>query len=220
MRIGRVEGGGMTAESRAGVDDWAAANDVRCVYFLVDGDDAAAAQVAEDGGFRLTDVRVELRRDAGREEVEGVRAARDDDRDALRAIARTSHRATRFYADPNFPDERCDELYDRWISQSLDGWARHVLVADLGEGPVGYVSCHLDDAERSGSIGLIAIDAGARGGGLGLALSRAAVDWCSDNGAETMSVVTQGRNVGALRTFERAGFAAHELGLWLHKWYA
>jgi hypothetical protein len=34
-----------------------------------------------------------------------------------------------------------------------------------------------------------------------------------------MTVVTQGRNVPAVRTFQRAGFLASSIDLWFHKWY-
>jgi dTDP-4-amino-4,6-dideoxy-D-galactose acyltransferase len=165
------------------------------------------------------DVRVELRREAAPEPLEGVREAREDDREPLREIARTSHGITRFYADPRFPDDRCDDLYDTWIDQSLSGWAEGVLVADHEGRPAGYVSCHLAAGERRGSIGLIAVDERARGGGIGVVLARSAVGWCAERGAETMSVVTQGRNAQALRTFQRAGFLVDSLGLWFHKWY-
>ncbi len=207
----------MTPELLDRVDDWARENDVSCLYFLADSGDAASAHAAEEGGFRLMDVRVELRREARPEDVPGVRTAREEDRDALRAIARVSHGITRFYADPGFPDERCDDLYDIWISRSLEGWAQGVLVAERDGRPVGYVSCHLDDSQ--GSIGLIAVDESARGAGLGVSLARAAVGWCAEHGAEAISVVTQGRNTQALRTFERGGFRVHSLELWFHKWY-
>lgn len=219
VRIGRVEGGTLTPERLASVDAWSDAHDVRCVYFLADAGDAPTALVVEDGGFRLMDVRVELRRPAGAESAAGVRPVRDDDREPLRAIARSSHGVTRFYADPNFPDARCDDLYETWITRSLDGWADQVLVAERSAEPTGYVSCHLDAEVGTGSIGLIAVDERARGAGIGVALARAAVGWCHANGADVVSVVTQGRNVQALRTFERAGFLTHELGLWFHKWY-
>lgn len=220
MRIARVDGWTLTSELLERVDEWSRANEISCLYLLADAGDAPTAHLAEDGGFRLMDVRVELRRGAGREQIDGIREAREDDTEPLRAIARSSHGITRFYADPGFPNERCDDLYDTWITRSLGGWAQQVLVADAGDGAVGYVSCHLDDAEPLGSIGLIAVDERARGGGIGASLARAAVGWAAGAGAETMSVVTQGRNVQALRTFERAGFVVHELGLWFHKWYS
>lgn len=201
------------------VDAWADANDVDCLYFLAPGDDPASVHAAEDAGFRLMDVRVELARDAeSGEPIEGIREATDGDAAALQSIAAGSHGGTRFYADPNFPDDRCADLYDTWIRRSLEGWAEGVLVADVDGAPGGYVSCHLDDG--TGSIGLIAVDQSARGSGLGSDLSRAAVSWCAERGADRMTVVTQGRNVPALRTFQRAGFLPSSLGLWFHKWYA
>ncbi|MGH3102481.1 MAG: GNAT family N-acetyltransferase [Gaiellaceae bacterium] len=215
VRIGRVVGGTLPA----GVDAWAAANAVDCLYFLA-GEEPVAAHDAERAGFRLMDVRVELARpaEAGGEHA-AVRPFNPADVETLQQIARTSHRLTRFYADPRFPPERCDDLYDVWIARSCEGWADAVLVADDGGAPVGYVSCHADDAAGRGSIGLIAVDAAARGRGLGAALVRAAVGWCGERGLRDVSVVTQGRSVPALRLYERCGFGVAELGLWFHKWY-
>lgn len=219
-RIGRVEGDTMTGERLRAVDAWAVEHDVDCVYFLAGGHDTETAHVAEGGGFRLMDVRVELRRDAAGDDVlDGLREAAPDDAPALRAIARASHGITRFYADPGFPDERCDEFYDVWITRSLEGWAQCVLVADVDGRPAGYVSCHLDEGQSRGSIGLIAVDGEVRRAGLGVALSRGAVAWCRDHGMREVAVVTQGRNVAALRTFQRAGFLVTSVELWFHKWY-
>lgn len=201
------------------VDAWADANDVECLYYLAPGDDQASAHAAEGAGFRLMDVRVELARDAqGGEKAERIREATDADANALRTIASGSHGGTRFYADPNFPDDRCRVFYDTWIRRSLEGWAAGVLVADADGAPCGYVSCHLDGS--TGSIGLIAVDESSRGSGLGIDLSRAAVAWCAERGADRMTVVTQGRNVRALRTFQHAGFLSSSLDLWFHKWFA
>ena len=214
-RIARVRAARL--ERTDELDEWAAENGVDCVFFLA-GDDPASAHAAEAGGFRLMDTRVELKRDAERGQLRtGIREARAGEADRLKAIASSSHGATRFYADPNFPDKRCDELYETWIGNSLEGWAAGVLIAEGAEGPIGYVSCHLDDG--TGSIGLIAVDADARRSGVGVALSESAIAWCAERGAEQMTVVTQARNITALRTFERAGFLVSNVGLWFHKWY-
>jgi dTDP-4-amino-4,6-dideoxy-D-galactose acyltransferase len=192
---------------------------VRCVYFLASADDPKSTHVAERGAFRLMDLRVTLRRGTAGATAFDVREAREEDHERLRSIARASHGTTRFYADPSFPDKRCDELYETWIERSLDGWAAGVLVAERDGRTAGYCSCHLDTDERTGSIGLIAVDAGARRTGAGVALAAGAVTWCGRRGAESVSVVTQGRNVAALRTFQRAGFLLASVDLWFHKWY-
>jgi GNAT superfamily N-acetyltransferase len=215
-RIGRVRGASVAPIEE--LDAWARANAVACLYFLADGRDPEAAHAAEESGFRLMDVRVELERPAERGALApGVREARPDELDQLRAIASASHGVTRFYADPNFADERCDELYETWITTSFEGWAAGVLVAEGEGGPVGYASCHLSGGV--GSIGLIAVDADVRRGGIGVALSESAVAWCADRGAERMTVATQARNIPAMRTFARTGFLVTSIGFWFHKWY-
>lgn len=197
------------------IDEWARDFGIACVYYLAPAEDAGAARAAEEAGFRLTDVRVELARPSERSDAP-VRPHEDGDVERLRAIARVNHGDTRFYADPNFADERCDDLYETWIRRSCEGWADAVLVAGEAE-PVGYVSLHMRG--DSGSIGLIGVDALARGRGVGEALVRGAVDWCAAEGLARCTVVTQGRNVAAQRLFQRCGFRTSSLGLWFHKWY-
>jgi dTDP-4-amino-4,6-dideoxy-D-galactose acyltransferase len=217
VRIARVEGDTMTAERAAELEAWTAANDVACLYFLA-GKDAASAHAAEDAGFRLMDVRVGLAR-ASAEVAEDarVRPFAQADLTALRAIARASHRATRFYADPRFPEDRCDELYDVWITRSVEGWADAVFVAEHDGRPAGYLSLH-GGAERS-TIGLVAVAEGARGSGLGAALVDRGIAWAYERGLPEIGVVTQGRSAAALRVYERRGFAVETLGFWFHRWY-
>ena len=103
MRVGRVLEERLDAPA---VDRWAREHDVACVYFL-GRDEPGAAVEAEEAGFRLMDVRMELGRPAAGNESSSLRPATADDVEPLRELARANHRITRFYADPNFPDERC-----------------------------------------------------------------------------------------------------------------
>ena len=197
-------------------DGWAQEQGVACAYLLVPSADAGQAHRAEAAGYRLMDVRVEL--DVP---VTGcpaaVRPHREADVDRLRTIARTNHRDTRFYADPRFPRDRCDEHYDTWIRRSCEGWADAVLVADADGKAAGYVSVHR--RADHGSIGLIGVDGSARSRGLGEALVRGALDWCARDSLPECRVVTQGRNVAAQRVFQRCGFRTRSVGLWFHKWF-
>lgn len=202
----------------AEVDAWACEHSLACVYLLVSSGEVESVHAAEARGFQVMDVRVELVRPAG-PETAPLRGARSDDLEALRRIARGNHGVTRFYADPRFPNERCDELYDVWIARSVEGWAEAVLVAEVEGRPAGYVSCHADDGRGRGSIGLIGVGESARGQGLGRALVLAAVDWCHGRGLVEIAIVTQGRNVPAQRLFGRCGFLVESVDLWLHKWY-
>lgn len=200
------------------MDAWAREHRVACLYLLA-RDEPGEAAVAEGAGFRLMDVRVELARSSAGDEAESLREARSEDEALLRQLARENHRITRFYADPRFPDERCDDLYETWIVRSLEGWADVVLVAELAGRPAGYMTVHADGTERRGSLGLSSVAPDARGHGLGQALVRSAVAWCRGHGLDEATVVTQGRNVAALRTFETCGFRIRDVSLWFHKWY-
>jgi len=216
VRIGRVHGDRLVPER---VDAWADDHGVTCLYFLA-RDEPGAAAAAEQAGFRFMDVRVELARSAGDGELAApLREAGAEDETPLRRLARENHRTTRFYADPRFPDERCDDLYEAWIASSLEGWADVVLVAELEGRPVGYMTVHADDAAGRGLLGLSSVAPEARRRGLGQALVRGAVGWCGGRGLTEVAVVTQGRNVAALRVFETCGFRIRDVRLWFHKWY-
>lgn len=195
------------------VDEWAHQNAVGCVSLLVGADDVAGAHRAEQNGFRLMDVRVTLGRRTA-PEAALVREVRSGDVKRLAGIARVSHRITRFYADPRFDDSRCDDLYENWVRSSVDGWADKVLVAGDAD---GYVTVHVNDGV--GSIGLIAVDEACRRRGHGERLVLGAVGWCHGQGVEGITVVTQGRNVGAQRLFQKCGFRTMSTELWFHKWY-
>lgn len=171
---------------------------------------------ATDRGYDIADIRVTLDRPLTRRppvSVEEIRPFVRTDLPALIKIARRSHRITRFYADLGFPDERCDDLYETWIRNSVDGWAHTVLVA--GVGPVGYCTVHVDDGVAS--IGLIAVEGSARGRGVGQRLVHGAIWRGYQAGADRMTVVTQGRNIQAQRVFQRCGFRTTSTEIWLHK---
>jgi dTDP-4-amino-4,6-dideoxy-D-galactose acyltransferase len=222
LPVARVEGDVMTEARRAEVDEWCRDNGIRCLYFLARTDDPQTTLAAERGGFFYTDVRITLGQSlAPRDRLQpgaAIRDATSSDREELAAIARVSHDVTRFYHDPHFPNDRCGELYAEWILSSCNGGADAVLVADVHDRAAGYVSCQLEN-ETIGQIGLIAVAPGSRGRGLGARLVAAALDRFVVARATEAVVVTQARNIAALRLFERAGYAVTETELWFHKWY-
>jgi len=162
-----------------------------------------------------------------------IRASVVSDIPALEAIARTAHRDSRFYADPGFPDERCDALYETWIRRSCEGWADLVLVAEVDGRLSGYVTCHLrapgrakappytsrgDAGQARGQIGLVGVSTAARGRGLGRAMIEEALGWFVVQGVTRVTVVTQGRNIAAQRLYQGCGFQTQSMQLWYHWW--
>jgi dTDP-4-amino-4,6-dideoxy-D-galactose acyltransferase len=243
VEIAQVATGTLDAAAIGAVDRWCADRQIDCLYFLADAPGPSTA-CAEDAGFHLVDVRVELTRalapapsdlpprtpaapaDATPHGLASpvasarrVRPAEPRDVPALRAIARTSHRDSRFYRDERFPRARCDALYETWIEKSCQGAAAAVLVADTGGIAAGYVTCE-QPAETVGRIGLFAVAAEARGRGAGTALVASALAWLAARGVETVGVATQGRNVAAQQLYQTAGFRTAALRPWYHRWRA
>jgi len=219
LRIGRVRTPDLTPEAAPRLAAWARAHALRCVYFLVDAVDSASIRTAEEIGFRHVDVRVTRGRSlrGPLESPPEVEAAREDDLPALREIARRSHRASRFYQDPGFPDDRCDALYERWLERGFEEPDQQVLVVRQSGQPLGYIVCS-NLAQPCGRISLVAVAADASGAGLGQSLARGALAFMASRGCERADVVSQGRNVPANRLYERLGFLTLRMEHWLHLW--
>jgi dTDP-4-amino-4,6-dideoxy-D-galactose acyltransferase len=222
LRIGRVTTPRLTAAELDRVREWAARHAVDCLFWLGDLGDPESLRTAQAGGFRLTDVRLELSRELDERsappgaDAADVRPFRADDLPRLREIARTSHTDSRFYQDGRFPRERCDALYERWLEGSCAGGAE-VLVAEHEGRPAGYLTCELAGRD-AGRIGLVAVAAQARGKGLGRGLVEAGLRRFAAHGCARVAVATQARNASAVRSYERAGFLLRSARPWYHWW--
>lgn len=220
-RIGRLDAGDPSSRGFSEALAAARAQGVEGLYWLASATDPEAPALAAQGGFRLTDIRIVL--EASPPSAPGpapgtLRPARNEDLDALRAIARESHRDSRFYHDPGIPRDRCDALYETWIERSCAGWADGVWVADDAGDVAGYVTLHRDGPAQA-RIGLLAVGSRARGRGVGVSLVRQALREAAAWGAGTLSVATQARNVPAQRLYQRCGFLTSSVGLWYHRWF-
>jgi dTDP-4-amino-4,6-dideoxy-D-galactose acyltransferase len=220
FRIGRVRGARLSPGAIERIEAWCAEHGIRCLYFLGDANDLETARLAEGAGFRLVDTRMAYARFLADDDLKGtdVRVADESDIPELRRIAGTSYRSTRFYVDLCFPRQLCDELYATWIETSCRGYAQAVLVAEGSRGVEGYISCHLEPGATLGSIGLVGVDAAARGRGVAQRLVRNACGWFKSAGALRVKVVTQARNIEAQRVYQRSGFLVEDVGLWFHRW--
>jgi dTDP-4-amino-4,6-dideoxy-D-galactose acyltransferase len=219
--IGRAAVKRLTRSVLDEVDQWAAAQRLRCVYVMCDEADEPVAHAPASAGLVPADVRVTyLLQAAGWRGSPGVRLARAEDGPVLEEIARSAHRNTRFYRDGHFPPQRCDELYVEWIRASLAGQrARAVFVADEGQGAVGYATCETHADSHHGHIGLIAVTPASRGRGHGKRLLNAVSDYVKDLNKWDVRAVTQIDNAAAIRMYESAGFVPLFKQLCFHKWY-
>ena len=229
-RIARLDAPRLDPALAARVLAWCRRESVACLYLLVAAADGETVRVAEDAGFRLVDVRATLERTVAGEEGTrprvpdrdgvgrtAIRGPRPEDLPSLKALAVANHRDTRFHRDPTFSTTEAEALYARWIERSCGGWADRVFVADRGDGPIGYVTCHGAAGAAAGQIGLVGVDARFRGKGIGSWLLSEALGWFAERKVACVTVATQGGNIGALRLYERAGFQLGALELWYHR---
>jgi len=222
-RIARTKISRLTDELAGRIEEWCERERVECLYFRADASDQVTARVAQSRGFRFVDTRLTFERSRACGEIAeahglAFRDAEERDIPLLREIARHAHRDSRFYYDGTFTERQCDGLYETWIEKSCRGWAKKVFVAGTGAAVEGYLTCHT--AERTGQIGLVGVEAKARGKGLGRGLVMHAVRWFEQEGAERIRVVTQGRNVAAQRLYQECGFASSSMEIWFHRWFS
>jgi len=201
---------------------WGEENPTGCIYFLCKADDSHSAAIAHKLGFRFTDVRLTLERylSAGIPQIQignSIRPSAQSDIEDLKSIACRSHTETRFYADGNFPRDKCSALYSFWIERSCTDYADEVLVAAPFDRPVAYITCKLCEI-GTGQIGLLAVAADARGEGWGSRLLQESVTWFAKRNCRNIYVVTQGRNISAQRLYQQAGFRTRNVELWFHFW--
>ena len=226
--IARIHDQTLTVASTLAIDRWAAHHRMRCLYFLGDLSDYATRQVAEARGFKATDIRTTMLLSPVRGSLDSnvqhnralvIRPVRCSDIPLLRTITHDCFQDTRFYNDQNFSREGCRTLYEIWVTRSCSGYADTVLVAEVADTVLGFITCHLAPETENGAIGLVGVSAQARKQGIGHALVQQALVWFASRDVREVSVVTQGRNIAARHLYQRSGFGVSAEQIWFHKWY-
>jgi dTDP-4-amino-4,6-dideoxy-D-galactose acyltransferase len=221
QRIARITTNTLDVHTGRAAVAWCRDHRIDCVCLRIGAEDDASIDAAEQCGFHLVDVRLTL--DASVRPSQPatdprVRTATAADLEALEALARVSHRNTRFYSDRRFERAKADELYATWIRRSLKGeLAEQVLVTCEGDAVLGYVSLYTASPD-TGQIGLIAVSAQAQGQGRGDLLLREAFRWLEHRALTRVQVVTQGRSAPSVRFYEKCGFRSRLVELWYHLW--
>lgn len=229
-RIGSVLGHRTDDDHMQAVLEWASDNRMDCLYFLADPTHPHTIRTAEVNGFYFQSVKTILERKlSGLDAIalppmEGltIRFAQAEDLEALRPVARHAYDKTRFYNDPCFPSDKCEEMYDIWLTKSITKELADVtIVAELNGVPTGYASCQVGKAPNvtEGTLQLIGVNEENRGARIGQRVMYGVMEWLAEQGMTTISLATQGHNVPAIRFYERLGFTTRLIQFWYHKWF-
>ncbi len=226
LNIGRVNINRLSNHLVQDIYAWSQRYSIDCLYFLADTNDYGTHVIASENGFDLVDIRIELTYSismnpdiASKVTGADIRLYQQEDLVSLRDIARSNFQTSRFYTDPRFPDELCDNLYETWIEKASKGWADAVFVIMKMDTVAGFITCRKLQEHNEGQISLIAVAPSAQGQGYGTDLVNCALNWFFTQGITVVEVATQGRNIKALHLFERCGFTTSSIYLWYHKWF-
>jgi dTDP-4-amino-4,6-dideoxy-D-galactose acyltransferase len=134
----------------------------------------------------------------------------------LLSLALDAGHDSRFKKDPRF-NAYFEPFYKLWITNSLNGTlADKVLVSENGNHLDGMVTCKIKNG--TGSIGLIATGALARGKGVGTSLIQATDAFYQSKEIKYSTVVTQATNIQACRFYEKNGFTVIKKEFVYHWW--
>ena len=164
-------------------------------------------RLLEDVGLRLMDTNVVLEKtmaaDAGNLSRSSVRIARSEDETAVRAIAERSFSLDRFHLDPQVSQVQADAIQGDWAANFFRGQRGDWMgVAETDQGVAGFLSLLL--RKDRAVIDLIAVDAAARGRGLGRKL--VALAEAEHHNLGLLQVGTQIGNISSIRFYNRCGF--------------
>ena len=182
---------------------------VQCLYVVIPNAHPASLEDAMRRGGHLVDLRLTLELDRSTPFPRGVREARDDDMALLVPHARSLSLSSRFRADPRFPPETVEAMYEIWLRRCMrDG------VVVVPTGAVGGFVGARPEADLL-LVDLVFVDAASRGEGLAARLVQAAVAGAPGHRAR---VATQAWNIAAQRLYHALGFRPSSLEAIVHLW--
>lgn len=197
---------------------------INLVQYLCDSDDFNSVILAHANDFYFTDVRLTYEKE--------VKVLIDTDIPApysyniadikhisdLKEISNFLYKDSRYYFDSNFSKAKIDEFYEGWLEKAVLGlFDDECHCIFFNNSPVGFCTIRYNSQEDA-AIGLFGISEEHQNKGLAKKLLSHVNNILFNKGINKVSVVTQGRNIGAQRAYQKAGFYSKATQLWYHKW--
>ena len=208
-------------------DAWCRQERVEFCVARVDARDLKAIHALEHHEFRYVETTVEnsfdFRRASPPTCEKGVlRPPMPGEEATLVAATREAFLSHRFYADPAFPRERVDAMYESWVVNSLRDPNWQTLVLEAERIPRGFLAYRLEDLTpyiglRFAKWRIAALAPENRGKGYGEALFAGALRALLG----TVDVVDSGlttRNLRSVNLHSKIGFRTICCSVTLHRW--
>lgn len=194
------------------------------VEYLCNCHDRESVLVSERSGYSFVDIRLTFERHLHEPVIVDlrpgftVRKACSDDIPELKRIGTDIYKYSRYYFDANFDRAKVVEFYQGWIAKAVEGrFDDFAYVLCENDQPVGFCTVK-KFGRRSARFNLVGLDTACAGSGLAQAMIGQSLDLLRQEGITHAEVVTQGRNYGAQRMYQRCGFVTKSTELWYHKW--
>jgi len=207
LKIGKVEMVHGTVDRLLGIEKQKALNRYDLVYLFIKQMEDSAFEWVNKNSIELVDTKLTFEKvinDLPSDQRLRIESYTGPVTPKLIDLAVQSGQYSRFKKDPRLNPHFTD-MYRIWVEKSVDGkLADAVLVALDGDELTGFVTVKKKD--NKGIVGLIAVDQGARGKGIGKELLLAVDNWGRSNNCHVISINTQEENSGACNFYRKTGF--------------
>lgn len=207
---------------------WCTAERVRFVCTRVEMLDLAVIHAVESRGFRYIETTLSNSVDLRTKKFSlppgyAIRPPRPDETALLVDMTADAFVTHRFYADPGFPRAKVDEMYQRWVSSSLESPAWTTIVLDLDGVAHGFFIYRIEDHREQVGVRITkwrmgVLGADSRASGHGVALFEGAMNYVSSSS----DIVDSGLSLRNLKSFNlhsKLGFRGLSFSATYHKWH-
>jgi len=200
----------------------ARANNIKCLYVEIPFGIPEVLAYCAENGFFLVDLKTTLEnkidiKDTRASSINITYKLEDEYYPSLTEIVKQISIQSRFSYDLKFGREKSRLLYEEWLRVSFyEKYCDYFIVYVEDEKPAGFITVKIKNGYPF--IDLLGVLDEKRGKSIGKCLINEAERKLSEVQYNTMNVVTQGHNIGALRTYQSMNFRIKSINIFYHKW--
>lgn len=142
--------------------------------------------------------------------------------DRIMEIAATSHQTNHFYADPNLPKEKTNQLFANWVKRLANGNAKSIYVVLKESFCIGFI-IFLENKIFNQQLGVkiaildyVVLDSKLQGQGLGTELLASTIKLLEKD-YDHIELRTSHNNYPAVNLYQKIGFKLISTDIVLHK---
>ncbi|MEG0155134.1 MAG: GNAT family N-acetyltransferase [Lachnospiraceae bacterium] len=138
---------------------------------------------------------------------------KEADMKALKKIAKESFKIDRFHSDPSLDNALCDEYYEKWFENSVNGLADKTIVAYYKDEPVGFTTVKIYENRKYGQLVLVAVSNKYRGIGVCTSMIYTGFKYIQEkysNRVEGVLIGTQIDNIAMQKAWAKLGLSIYD----------